>query len=165
MPPRSDDQSMLIDDFTQAPDLRWRLVTDQVMGGVSSGRIRFGSDPDHVHLTGRVSTENNGGFIQVRRDIEPLRADMHALEVTVKGDDQTYYVALRTTDATRPWHSYRASFPAQSEWAAVTLPFEAFAPSHSGLAPFDPEHVRAIGFLGYGRAHDADLSIARIMAK
>lgn len=165
MPPLGVGAEMLIDDFTQAPETRWRLVTDQVMGGVSTGHIHFGTDPNHVHLTGLVSTENNGGFIQVRRDLQPLGNEMCALTITVRGDNQTYYAAMRTTDATRPWHSYRAAFEVSADWAELFLPFEAFLPSHPGLAPFCPSRVRAIGFLAYGRDHRADLSIAKIAAK
>ena len=42
----------------------WAYLADTVMGGVSQGRAEFSSDA--LRLTGKVSTENNGGFIQVR---------------------------------------------------------------------------------------------------
>ena len=156
---------MLIDDFTNAPDRRWRLVTDQVMGGVSSRQVTFGRDPEHVHLTGRVSTDNNGGFVQVRRDLDPWPRDIKKLALTVRGNGQTYYVGLRMTDAARPWHSYRASFNATPDWVEVAVPIAVFKPSHDGLPPLDLTRLRAIGFLAYGRNHQADLSIARITAE
>ena len=47
--------------------LRWRLVTDTVMGGVSQGVLsrKTVAARDAVRMRGDVSTENNGGFIQI----------------------------------------------------------------------------------------------------
>ena len=42
----------------------WAYLADTVMGGVSQGRAEFSNGA--LRLTGQVSTENNGGFIQVR---------------------------------------------------------------------------------------------------
>ena len=59
---------MIFEDFTSDAAERWDYVADRVMGGVSSGEaqiVRDGAD-SAVHLTGTVSTDNNGGFIQVR---------------------------------------------------------------------------------------------------
>ena len=59
---------MLLEDFSKDPQNRWAYVADTVMGGVSAGESTFEQDGDthYVRLNGRVSTENNGGFIQVR---------------------------------------------------------------------------------------------------
>ena len=49
----------------------WKMITDQVMGGISQGQLNYqkiGYD-DAVILTGKVSTKNNGGFIQIRRNL------------------------------------------------------------------------------------------------
>ena len=68
----------IIDDFSQpGPRTRcgtaWELVSDQVMGGVSDGRLTHepvAGRPAH-HLTGTVSLDNNGGFLQMALDLHP----------------------------------------------------------------------------------------------
>ncbi len=34
-------QTILFDDFSDSPSKRWEFITDQVMGGVSSGNLAF----------------------------------------------------------------------------------------------------------------------------
>ena len=58
----------MIEDFSGTPDARWEFISDQVMGGVSTGTVALEREGPQgfVHLTGDVSTKNNGGFIQAR---------------------------------------------------------------------------------------------------
>ena len=67
---------MLIDDFNDPGGLSrlgtpWRSVTDQVMGGVSTARIAFEEIQGRLCLclSGDVSLDNNGGFIQASLDL------------------------------------------------------------------------------------------------
>ena len=71
---------LVIDDrssgtYTTGTDGAWRLVTDGVMGGVSSGRLDVGEIGGRscLRLRGEVSTANNGGFIQAALDLESDR--------------------------------------------------------------------------------------------
>ena len=51
----------------------WAFFTDGVMGGLSEGKAII-SNVDGVncyHMTGNVTTENNGGFIQIRNQLKP----------------------------------------------------------------------------------------------
>ena len=52
----------------------WKIITDQVMGGISQGQFNYKKIGDHdvVILTGSVSTKNNGGFIQIRRNLNDV---------------------------------------------------------------------------------------------
>ena len=55
----------------------WRYISDRVMGGVSEGEVELHQDGEKVfvRLTGNVSTENRGGFIQLNSSSSfPLRA-------------------------------------------------------------------------------------------
>jgi hypothetical protein len=47
---------------------RWVYLADTVMGGVSEGSANIIDTPEGkaIKLFGKVSTQNNGGFIQVR---------------------------------------------------------------------------------------------------
>lgn len=56
----------------------WEFVSDKVMGGLSSGKIELVSESDKsfVRLSGNVSTENNGGFIQFRSNFDFKNEDI-----------------------------------------------------------------------------------------
>lgn len=152
----------IIETFDTEASARWDYVQDGVMGGVSQGQAAL--EDGAVRLTGTVSTENNGGFIQVRQRLDggwPETAD--GLQLRVRGNGERYYVFLRTTSARRPWHSYRAAFTAEAEWQDITLPFSAFEPSQDSLpARFTADEIRSIGLVAYGRDHSADLSVSQI---
>ena len=97
----------------------WVLVSDRVMGGVSNGAMArehvFGRNA--IRMTGGVSLENNGGFLQIALDLGETGGEIDAsawdgIRLDVLGNDQTYNLHLRTTDIRRPWESYRQSFNA-----------------------------------------------------
>jgi hypothetical protein len=48
--------------FTMHPENRWRIFTDKVMGGLSSGGVSFalGDGQSFASMTGRVSTAKRG---------------------------------------------------------------------------------------------------------
>ena len=64
--------TILKDNF-QNPE-KWSFVSDKVMGGVSSGKVFFNSkdDKNYAFISGKVSTKNNGGFIQIRRKLNNI---------------------------------------------------------------------------------------------
>lgn len=142
---------------------RFEVITDGVMGGVSSGsaRVEEVDGSRALRMTGKVRLENNGGFVQIATDLK-LDASGHTrIRLEVWGNGQTYGVHLRTADVVRPWQSYRASFEAKPEWATVELPFTEFTP-HRLEAPFDPSRLRRLGLIAIGRAFAADLAVRRV---
>ena len=73
---KSHSEIVFTDKFTT--DTNWKMITDQVMGGISQGQFNFqkiGYD-DAVILTGKVSTKNNGGFIQIRRNLNNVNLEV-----------------------------------------------------------------------------------------
>lgn len=167
LPDRARAEPMLIDDFADTT-ATWRVITDQVMGGVSSGAGRVSTDGSRrfLRLTGTVSTENRGGFIQARRTLDTgLPADATALRITVRGDGQTYFLHLRTRGTVLPWQYYQARFATAHDWQQITLPFTAFAPSGRVLRAVPrPARVTSVALVAYGRDHEADVSLARLEA-
>ena len=160
----------IIDDFSQpGPRTRcgtaWELVSDQVMGGVSDGRLTHepvAGRPAH-HLTGTVSLDNNGGFLQMALDLHPDGNAVDAsgfagLELDLRGNGQSYNIHLRTDDVTRPWQSYRQTVIASPDWTTHRLPFADFT-AHRLEAPFDPATLRRIGIVAIGRAFHADIAL------
>jgi len=148
--------------YSPPPLSNWSYLSDQVMGGVSQGTVRIeGVAQDaYLHLTGDVSTKNRGGFIQTRTDLAaPFPADAIGIVLRVRGNDQRYYVHLRTRGTILPWQFYQAGFEAGPDWSTVHIPFDAFQPKGRLLrAKLDPGSVNSLGVAAYGRAHRADLS-------
>ena len=155
---------LVLDDFTQKPTA-WEMVSDQVMGGVSDGKLTHEPLQGRMalRLTGTVSTENNGGFLQMARDLgDGTGMDASAftgLELDVLGNGETYNIHLRTKDVRRPWQSYRSSFIAPATWTKVTLPFANFT-AHRITSPLDLKSLRRIGIVAIGKAFQADIAIA-----
>ncbi|MEP5729746.1 MAG: CIA30 family protein [Sulfitobacter sp.] len=146
----------------------WEYVADQVMGGVSTGQITARKDGNSsvTRLTGDVSLENNGGFVQMAFDLLPGGATFDAsqfsgIEIVVRGNGETYDLRLRTDQLARPWHSYRTEFVAPKDWHTLRMPFESFAPHRTDVV-FDQTRLRRIGVLAIGRTFRADISVARI---
>ncbi len=142
-------------------DLDWEFVADTVMGGVSDGRVEL--TEEGARLTGNVSLENNGGFVQMAADFQPGRALFDAsafdgVEITVRGNGEVYDLRLRTDALTRPWQSFRTSFPTTDDWVTLRLPFPDFDP-HRTEARFDPARLRRVGVLAIGRRFQADVTL------
>lgn len=161
---------MIIDDFAASPpeQAAWRPFSDRVMGGISDAALvpAVIDGKACLRLTGDVRLENNGGFIQMARELapgeEPLDASAFAaISLLVRGNGERYGCHLRTPDAVRPWQSYRAVFLAEPEWREVILPFAGFAP-HRLDRPLDVRRLRRIGLVAIGRAFAADLALARL---
>ena len=125
-------EKSLVETFEIQPETRWRFFTDGVMGGVSTGRVSFVTEEDrvHAHMTGKVSTRNNGGFIQIRMDLRSLPPkDATGVRLVVRGNGQRYFVHLRTSGTVLPWQYYQAGFDVTRDWTEVLLPFSEFEAS------------------------------------
>lgn len=159
-------EDVMIENFEKQPDTRWRFFADTVMGGVSTGKVEFvRSEGDaYARMTGRVSTENNGGFIQCRMELpRPLPKDAAGLRLVVRGNDQRYFVHLRTNGMLLPWQYYQAGFDATTEWSEIRLPFEAFKASSRLLRTTPrPESLRSIGIVAFGRNHEAEIDVLEV---
>ena len=157
---------MIIDDrgsntLAATNGVSWRVISDTVMGGVSSGSL-----VPTVVEGGEVSLENNGGFVQASLDLSAaglLDAGEYAgIEIEVFGNGETYNLHLRTDDTRIVWQSYRASFQALPKWQSLRLPFASFQP-HRIDKPLDTRKLRRLGVVAIGREMEADISIARLL--
>ena len=159
-------QSMLIEDFTMQPETRWRFFADTVMGGISTGQMTFVTEDGRSHalMTGRVSTENNGGFIQIRLDLQAAPPkDAVGVRLVVRGNDTRYFVHLRTSGTVLPWQYYQASFDVSRNWVEVKLPFESFKASGRLLRSTpDPQSLESVGIVAFGRDHEAEIAVREV---
>lgn len=163
----------VIDDLSRpfpeaAIGTRWQLLSDVVMGGVSSGRMtsEVMSGRRAIRMQGAVSLENNGGFLQIALDLAPGGGVVDAsafrgVAIEVLGDGESYGLHLRTADLTRPWQSYRATFVADRSWKTLQLPFSGFVP-HRTAVPLDTTRLRRLGLVAIGRSFHPDVGIAGV---
>lgn len=159
---------MLLSIWPANPDLHWRLVTDAVMGGVSHGALakEVLEGRAAAVVRGDVSTDNNGGFIQIALDLEvdgrPFDAgEFTGLEIDVLGNGESYGAHLRTSGMTRPQQSYRHGFVATRQWQTLRLPFLEFTP-HRIDSPLDATRIKRIGLVAIGRKFTAQLAVASL---
>jgi hypothetical protein len=164
LPAMADD--LTLDRFEMQAETRWRFFTDTVMGGVSSGQVAFRTEGDlrYARMTGTVSTANNGGFIQMRTELASGAPDgANGVRLVVRGNDQRYFVHLRTGGTVLPWQYYQAGFDVTGDWAEVRLPFEAFERSGRFLRAVPrPDDLTSVGVVAYGRDHVAQIDVREI---
>ena len=166
LPSNSQDINKIIDDFTDNPERRWQFYTDQVMGGVSEGRasVRLDSEGPYVRLEGLVSTANNGGFIQIRRNVSEGSKRAEGILLKVRGNGENYFIHVNTSETIFLPQQYRfyyqASFPTSKEWREIKVPFSTFKRSNSQITKYlNGENLKTIGILAYGKNHNALLEI------
>ena len=112
----------------------WNFITDQVMGGVSTGKFIVQKLDGEMcyRMTGDVSTKNNGGFIQIRAKLSPEinSKDYNGVYVKVYGNEKKYNLHLRTGLTLAPWQYYSYSFATTKNWTEIRAPFEQFKKSN-----------------------------------
>lgn len=160
---------VLVDDFSVPSS--WRFIGDSVMGGLSTGSISYkkdGSAENWGCLNGSVSTANNGGFIQMRRDISSEERkslkDVASVIVEVKGNDEEYFIHLRTKGMLMPWTYYYMSFIARRELRKFTFPLDEFKRSGRFLGREFPRggELKSIGIVAYGKDYRANLCVKKL---
>lgn len=165
------DKTMIIDDRSSG-DLhsnlgtQWRLVTDNVMGGISEGQLTLYSHQtkDCLRIQGNVTTENNGGFVQIALPLSDDVFDASAydgIEIEVSGNGEVYNIHLRTDDLWFPWQSYRSSFTASTDWQAYRIPFSELE-KYKTFTRFDKKQLTRVAMVAIGRDFEADLCLASI---
>jgi hypothetical protein len=166
--------AMVIDDFSSGNGIstlgnQWRLMTDQVMGGVSEGNYAVGSQDGvpFMRLTGNVSLENRGGFVQVvlplTREGKFFNAEEYAgIEIRVRGNGERYYIHLRTAQTTLPWQHFSAGFQTDEEWKTVRIPFDSFQSQNMRSADLNISKLKRMGLVAANKVFQADVSISYV---
>ena len=113
---------------------KWNFVTDQVMGGVSTGKFIV-EEVDGMkcyRMTGNVSTKNNGGFIQIRTKLSPEinSKDFNGVYIKVYGNEKSYNLHLRTGLTLAPWQYYSYTFTTTKNWIEIRAPLKEFKKSN-----------------------------------
>lgn len=165
----------VLDDFSQGArrsrvGTAWEAFTDGVMGGRSrmTAGIVTDSTAPYLRMTGDVSLENNGGFIQVRLPLaergDQLNAsEFRGFELEVRGTGSDYFLHLRTSRNRQPWAHYAAALPVSRQWQTVRVPFDSFRPDFSTRRTLpDLRRLTSVAVVAGNAEFDADISVRRI---
>lgn len=157
-------ESLYKDNF-QDPS-QWKFISDNVMGGVSTGSIDFSiiEGQSIANLSGNVSTENNGGFIQFRRNTKGITLDgVNNIKIIAKGNNEKYFVHLRTTGTILPWQYYQHSFTVEEKYKEFILPIKKFKKSGAFQAStINSKNIKSIGIVAYGKDYKAKIYVKEI---
>ena len=158
----SNGENILKDNFTNENE--WTYIADNVMGGISDGGVEFNSVDSDVYalLSGNVSTENNGGFIQIRRELKNIDLSK-SIRLYARGNNEKYFIFLRTTGTILPWQYYSHEFTVNEEYNEFIMPIKDFKKSGTLLAKqINPKKITSVGIVAYGRDHVAEIYVKEL---
>ena len=171
-------ENMIIDDmknksgkpdeeFCEGGNAKWCFVTDKVMGGISKGSLDFKKENEiyFYRMTGELSLENNGGFIQFRTKVEnhPREKNYKGVRLRVRGNNNEYAIHIRTKYLLLPWQYYESTFQAMDEWSTIELPFSSFGKSNFYQpSSVSSQDIKTIGIVAIGREFEAQIDLASI---
>ncbi len=145
----------------------WAFFTDGVMGGLSEGKAVISNveGQDCYHMTGNVTTENNGGFIQIRNQLKPpiSTKEYEGIYLKVLGNKENYSIHLRTALTMAPWQYYKFSFKTKDQWNEIKAPFREFEKSNA----YQPssllgQKIKSIGLVAGFKDFKADICLSEI---
>tara|TARA_B100000579_G_C22594784_1_gene739784 strand:- start:238 stop:738 length:501 start_codon:yes stop_codon:yes gene_type:complete len=145
----------------------WYFVTDGVMGGVSEGSAKLDNvEKTTCHrMTGNVSTENNGGFIQIRTLLKPKINinDYEGIFAYIYGNNKNYRFHIRTGSTVAPWQYYSYNFLSPNKWIEIRAPFSKFKKSNF----YQPksllnQKMKSVGLVAGFEDFKADICLAKI---
>ena len=144
----------------------WIYFADNVMGGISEGSSEYVkvASGKAIRLYGEVSTKNNGGFIQVRMPYSKDQLEKYkGIKIKMKGNGDEYFLHLRNRSSRLPWQYYQASFKSEPTWKEVNIPFQKFKRSSNFMKiVFDPNTIKTIGIVAYGKDHTAEFMVSEL---
>ncbi len=148
----------------------WQYISDRTMGGVSDGQAALEQDGKilFARLTGNVSTENNGGFIQLRSrfsfaNFEKDGKKIKGVRLNARGNGEIYHIFIRTSETQSYRDYYSATFTANSNWEMIDLPFNEFKHRLSNNSNLEGKNIRTFGIVAYGRDFESDVSVSKII--
>ena len=168
---KAQENEMILDDLSTpgitAQKQNWAFFTDGVMGGLSQGKAIISNvkGADCYHMTGNVTTENNGGFIQIRNQLKPTIStkQYEGIYLKVYGNNEDYSIHLRTALTMAPWQYYKYSFKTSNKWIEIRAPFSKFKKSNA----YQPSNllgqkIKSIGLVAGFKDFTADICLSEI---
>ncbi|SDR73120.1 Complex I intermediate-associated protein 30 (CIA30) [Halopseudomonas sabulinigri] len=143
----------------------WRVITDEVMGGVSTASLqqgeRLGSPCTCLH--GRTRLENDGGFVQMKHPVAPdvKTANYTGIFVELAGPAHEYELRVKTSQLDKPWQSFRHTLAVTPAWTRFIVPYSELHP-HRTEATLAPESILSVAIVAIGTAFDVDVGVRRL---
>lgn len=155
-------------EFGRAMAEPWRVLNDNVMGGVSEGELAWTDST--VMWKGATRLENNGGFASVRSTWGARNlSDLDQIVVKCRGTGGPFKLTMETSE--RWWMPYAyASFEPTAEWQEVVISASDLKWSQAQMGDLtsvrpwrDLGQVLRLGLMKYdGTAQAFDLEVASI---
>lgn len=122
---QQDREFILLNASMMKTENQWRIVNDDVMGGISSSKVTV--KDDKIIFRGNVSLENNGGFASLRSQLKNYNfVNFSGIEIKLKGDGKRYSISMKET-AYFNGYFYTNSFETKKdEWIVAQIPFNQF---------------------------------------
>ncbi|KAM9981379.1 hypothetical protein ACTFIY_003695 [Dictyostelium cf. discoideum] len=163
-----DYKEVVLFSFRQQQKLdKWRIVTDQEVGGFTTAAFKFNPSDQFAEFSGIISkklpTNNNRiksiGYAGVFGKIDLSDYDLNTfnrISVRVKSDKRTYSIALlKSCEKQTMYKSIFATTP--NQWETVEVPLNEFFKVHKGVVEMDltkmeTKGIDSIGFVQTDKA-------------
>lgn len=118
-------ENYLLNASLMKTEKRWRIVNDDVMGGLSSSKAIV--EDNKIIFSGTVSLENNGGFASLRSPVKDYNFEQFSrIEIKINGDGKRYSISMKETTYFSGYF-YTSTFETKKdEWIIVRIPFDQF---------------------------------------
>lgn len=152
-------------DFVLPADQTWRALNDNVMGGISDGRITW--TETGMRWTGATRLENNGGFSSVRSPWGQYNFEaLDAVVIRCRGNGGQFKFTLECSQRWYIPYAF-APFTPGPDWTDIRLPLSDFkwSQAFTGDTRIDASlsNVLRMGLLKYdGQAQPFELDVASI---
>ena len=137
-------------EFTNKTELsNWKVVNDDVMGGISSSRLSVISD-GKGEFSGNISLENNGGFASIRYNCGKIKLkNKTKITLRIKGDKKTYQLRIKAKK--NDYFSYIFPFETKGMWENISINLSDMYPSFRGrrlnMNNYNENSIEEITFL------------------
>ena len=85
------------------------------------------------------------------------------IEVLAKGNNEKYFIHLRTSFTILPWQYYQSSFVVENNFKSFVLPLSDFKKSGYLLPTrINPNNIKSIGIVAFGKDYNAELIVKEI---
>ena len=155
----------VFDDFSGNPNISWKIVNDNVMGGRSLGEAKIKDQT--MTLSGSINL-NGGGFTSVRAALSENTLEFYdSVVITAKSDGRGYDLTFRDQNQRRLSHRLGLNLPASDSWQEVTIYLADLEPAFFGrrieAKAFNKSEAREIGIiLNDGLGGDYQLIVKEI---
>ena len=144
---RTEVSTKMLFDFEGAEKAQWRVESDRVMGGRSTGSVEMTEST--LVFDGEVVTEG-GGFSSVRARRQVDLSGYDGIELRVRGGGRTFELDVSDGTESRGREvNRRGPFPTTGSWETVRVPFDSLEETAHGepVSP-GPLNLSAVTSIG-----------------